>query len=96
VIVIDGITIGHPCCGVLHCPISLQSNRHRFCPDHKERHRLCAVEECEEAAEFTAGFMTCTDVNHRLLETNHKKRDKAMFQLRTQVARPTVSNPDDA
>ncbi|KAJ7699251.1 hypothetical protein B0H17DRAFT_926597 [Mycena rosella] len=34
VVVIDGITIGHPCCGVLRCPIPLGNNRHHFCPYH--------------------------------------------------------------
>ncbi|KAJ7688745.1 hypothetical protein B0H17DRAFT_938044, partial [Mycena rosella] len=98
VIVIDGITIGHPCCGVLHCPtvpIPLGNNRHRFCPHHSPlRDKVCAVEGCEVDAE--TGFMTCNDANHRLLETTHKKRNKAMFQLRTNVARPGVSNPENA
>lgn len=96
VVVVDGITIGHPCCGVLHCDTALASNRHRFCPNHAHRNRVCAVEGCEIVADFQAGYMTCEDPNHRLLETNHKKRDKAMFQLRTRVARPGVSNPENA
>ncbi|KAJ7351332.1 hypothetical protein DFH08DRAFT_957652 [Mycena albidolilacea] len=97
VVVIDGVTIGHPCCGVLHCPIPLALNRHRFCPHHAPlRDKVCAVEGCETPAEFDQGFKTCSDSNHRLLETNHKKRDKAMFQLRTHVARPGVANPENA
>ncbi|KAJ6525243.1 hypothetical protein DFH09DRAFT_936833 [Mycena vulgaris] len=84
VVVIDGITIGHPCCGVLHCPIPLANNRHRFCPHHAPlRDKVCAVEGCESDAEFDNGYMTCSNPTHHLLETTHKKRDKAMFQLRT-------------
>ncbi|KAJ7712770.1 hypothetical protein B0H16DRAFT_1342021 [Mycena metata] len=90
VVVIDGISIGHPCCGVLHCPNSL--NRHRFCTAHAHRHNVCAVEGCEVAADSDDGFMTCCDPNHRLLETTHnfKKRDKAMFQLRTNITAEEV------
>ncbi|KAJ7155589.1 hypothetical protein C8R46DRAFT_863901, partial [Mycena filopes] len=80
--VIDGITIGHPCCGILHCAIPLANNRDRFCPNHAARRKVCAVEGCEVAADVAGGFMTCSDANHRELETVHKQRDKAMFQLR--------------
>ncbi|KAI0051230.1 hypothetical protein FA95DRAFT_1485797 [Auriscalpium vulgare] len=31
-IVVDGITLGHPCCGVFRCRVPLANNRHRFCP----------------------------------------------------------------
>ncbi|KAJ7051020.1 hypothetical protein C8F01DRAFT_1343341 [Mycena amicta] len=93
VVVIDGITIGHPCCGVLHCPTLLSNNRDRYCPEHASLDDICAVEGCEEPAEH--GYRTCADGDHRHLETMHKKRDKAMFQLRTKVARSGVSNPEN-
>ncbi|KAK7014293.1 hypothetical protein R3P38DRAFT_2463109, partial [Favolaschia claudopus] len=94
VLVIDGITIGHPCCGVHDCPEPLITNRHRFCHGHYHRHHICAVEGCEQTV--ADGFMTCTDQNHRQLELNHKGRDKALFQLRERLQRANVSHPNDA
>ncbi|KAF7372143.1 hypothetical protein MVEN_00073200 [Mycena venus] len=94
VVVIDGITIGRPCCGVHNCPEPLRSNRHRFCLGHDDRHYICAVEGCEAAVEHD--FLTCHNADHRLLETNHKKRDKALFQLRGRLQRANVSHPNDA
>ncbi|KAK6967007.1 hypothetical protein R3P38DRAFT_2512649, partial [Favolaschia claudopus] len=43
VVVIDGITIGHPCCGIHNCPEPLISNRHRFCYGHNHHDKICAV-----------------------------------------------------
>ncbi|KAJ7353282.1 hypothetical protein DFH08DRAFT_987489 [Mycena albidolilacea] len=94
VLVIDGITIGHPCCGVHDCPEPLITNRHRFCRGHDHRHHICAVEGCEQPVEPT--FMTCPIVEHRQLELTHKTRDKALFQLRGRLQRATVSHPNDA
>ncbi|KAJ6592961.1 hypothetical protein B0H19DRAFT_1279753 [Mycena capillaripes] len=95
VLVIDGITIGNPCCGVHDCPEPLINNRHRFCHGHDYRHHICAVEGCEHPVE--PQFMTCTITEHRELELNHKKRDKALFpELRGRLQRASVSNPDDA
>ncbi|KAJ7165520.1 hypothetical protein C8R43DRAFT_1122234 [Mycena crocata] len=69
VLVVDGITIGHP-------------------------HHICVVEGCEQAVEVN--FMTCGIAEHRELERNHKKRDKALFQLRGRLQRANVSHPNDA
>ncbi|KAF7331311.1 hypothetical protein MKEN_00008300 [Mycena kentingensis (nom. inval.)] len=80
VVVVDGITIGHPCCGVLHCPNPLKKHHDRFFQQSDHQH----------------GYLTCSDPNHRELETKRKKRDKAMFQLRLRVARAGVANPEDA
>ena len=30
VVVIDGVTVGHPCCGVPNCKVPLDNNRHRL------------------------------------------------------------------
>jgi len=32
ILVID-ITIGHPCCEILHCAVALTNNRHWYCPE---------------------------------------------------------------
>ncbi|KAK7000786.1 hypothetical protein R3P38DRAFT_2390893, partial [Favolaschia claudopus] len=92
VVLIDGITIGRPCCGVHNYPEALGSNRHRFCRDY--RHHICAVEGCEAAVE--PKYLTCCVSDHRLLETYHKKRDKALFQLRGRLQRANVSHHNDS
>ncbi|KAJ7662582.1 hypothetical protein DFH06DRAFT_987125 [Mycena polygramma] len=46
VLVIDGITIGHPCCGVHDCPEPLITNRHRFCSGHDYREHDSDRTEC--------------------------------------------------
>ncbi|KAF7304403.1 hypothetical protein HMN09_00842400 [Mycena chlorophos] len=60
----------------------------------KTRNALSRAAAC--FCDIDNGFLTCSDPGHRHLETVHKKRDKAMFQLRTRVARSGVSNPEDA
>ncbi|KAF7308041.1 hypothetical protein MKEN_01166400 [Mycena kentingensis (nom. inval.)] len=92
----DGITIGHPCCGVLHCPNPLKKHHDRFCEQHAYRANFCCVEGCSAPSDHQHGYLTCSDPNHRELETKRKKRDKAMFQLRLRVARAGVANPEDA
>ncbi|KAF8220817.1 hypothetical protein L208DRAFT_1537531 [Tricholoma matsutake] len=46
VIVGDGINMGHTCCGIFHCLISLLNNRHHFCLIHFLNHSICAVTGC--------------------------------------------------
>jgi CxC6 like cysteine cluster associated with KDZ transposases/CxC5 like cysteine cluster associated with KDZ transposases len=98
VLVIDGITIGHPCCGIAHCPVDLTNNQHRFCPIHQHQHNVCAVEGCEAPVEKAAdkSYMTCSISEHRLLEDTYKLRNKAMFQLKGRLQRADVSTADDA
>ena len=100
-IVIDGVTIGHPCCGILHCSIPLANNRHRYCPDHDGHHYICAVEGCLQpvAPRFSAGDparMTCDLKNHAALEKRHKQRGTAFFQLRGKLQRTNVAHPVDS
>jgi hypothetical protein len=93
-IVSDGITIGHPCCGVAHCTVPLQNvKRDRFCPGHEYRLTVCAVENCEH--EISPGYLTCADPMHRKLEEKRQLRNSANFQMRPQLQRTTVSNPPD-
>lgn len=100
VLVIDGITIGHPCCGILHCSTPLANQQHRYCPGHNGYHYICAVEGCTEAvATHDPGEparMTCNDMNHAALEKRHKQRGTAFFQLRGKLQRATVAHPVDS
>jgi len=101
VLVIDGITIGHPCCGILHCAVPLANNRHRYCPNHDGHHNICAVEGCIRAVAATLmphdpPRMTCDTPEHSALEKRHKKRGTAFFQLRGRLQRANVANPVDS
>lgn len=94
VLVIDGITIGHPCCGILHCAIPLANNRHRYCPAHDAHHHICCVEGCskpiEPSTEDNPPRMTCEEPDHSALEKRHKQRGAAFFQLHGKLKHANV------
>lgn len=98
-LVINGITIGHPCCGILHCSTPLTNQQHCYCPGHDGYHYICAVEGCTEAvATHDPGElarMTCNDMNHATLEKRHKQQGTAFFQLCGKLQRATVAHPVD-
>jgi len=84
-VVVDGVTVGHPCCTAHDCPIPLESSRDRYCPAHAHLSSLCVAISCNETTE--ANFKTCTDPDHRNLETRYSMAAKAMFQLRHRLER---------
>ncbi|KDR76382.1 hypothetical protein GALMADRAFT_480195 [Galerina marginata CBS 339.88] len=94
VIVTDGITIGHPCCGVAHCDQPLQNNQDRFCSLHQDEENICAVVNCRNRVEV--GYLTCHLEKHRALETHRKMSKKGFFQLRDHLSRQKVTHPNDA
>ncbi|KAJ7176233.1 hypothetical protein C8R43DRAFT_943027 [Mycena crocata] len=80
VLVVDGITIGHPCCGVHDCPEALITNRHRFCRGHDHRHHICAVEgfTAEEVEEMVVGGNDCKAAK----DPNGNRKIRALFGRR--------------
>lgn len=94
-IVVDGVTLGRPCCAVHDCHEDLPSNRDRFCKTHADLHQQCAVEGCENSV-AAANRMTCSLEDHKTLEDQHHARGQAMFQLKRLIERRTVSNPENA
>ena len=94
VVVTDGITIGHPCCGVAHCSQPLENNKDRFCQGHKDEQNICCVVKCRKPVE--SGYLTCPEPNHRAIDTRRQMGNKAFFQLRDRLARQKVTHPDDA
>ena len=84
-VVVDRITIGHPCCGVHNCTIPLESARNRFCQRHQEYEQVCSVVDCDAIVE--SGFKTCTKGAHRDYELHVRERGKAMFQLKDHLKR---------
>ena len=79
-VVVDGVTVGHPCCSEHDCPRPLQSVKDRYCLTHTHLSNLCVALSCDEHAQ--QGFKTCTNPDHRNLETKYNMASKAMFQLR--------------
>jgi hypothetical protein len=92
--VTDGITIGHPTCGVHDCDIPLESQKHRFCPKHKSETNICVVTSCSSAVD--KGHRTCSIPEHRKLEEYNAVHNKAMFQLKHRLARLKTSQPTEA
>ncbi|KAF8588915.1 hypothetical protein K439DRAFT_1333904, partial [Ramaria rubella] len=85
-VVIDGITLGHPCCaGDLECKNVLPSNRAVYCKEHQYKVEQCAVTTCSSCV--TPGCKTCADPEHRACEEYYKLMGKAMFQLKSRLER---------
>ncbi|THH18979.1 hypothetical protein EUX98_g8864 [Antrodiella citrinella] len=82
-VVMDGITIGHPCCGVLNCHVPLANQRHRFCPNHANQNSICSVKDCSEPV--VDGSLACCDPQHQEMERVSKERGQAFFQLQNRL-----------
>lgn len=100
VIVIDGISIGCPCCGKHNCHIPLGSNHNRFCPMHQDLDGQCAIVGCErpirKSGPNEAKTLVCTDPKHREIECVHTQKGQARFVLKDRLLRQRVSHPEDA
>lgn len=92
--VIDGITIGHPCCASHNCHHPLANNHHRYCPDHASLNTECAIVGCN--ASTIKGTMTCHDPLHQNVEHVKKARGEGRFQLKDRLARQRVAHPNDS
>jgi CxC6 like cysteine cluster associated with KDZ transposases len=94
-IITDGLTLGHPCCGVFRCTEPLQNNRNRFCATHFARHWVCAIDGCEQPC-ISAEAKTCANPAHRQMEHLNKARGQAAFILKQRLLHHKVSHPNDA
>ncbi|KAG2141394.1 uncharacterized protein EDB93DRAFT_1089446, partial [Suillus bovinus] len=67
IVIMDGITVGHPCCGIHNCHEPLSNNCNRFCPDHLMTHlRICTIVDCE--CSVILSTRTCDDPTHQAIE----------------------------
>ena len=82
-VVMDGITIGRPCCKVHDCQEPLPSQRARFCVQHSSKNDDCVVVGC--TGKVTPGFQTCLNPSHRSLEDPSNR--SALFVLRRRLER---------
>ncbi|KAF8075908.1 hypothetical protein FPV67DRAFT_1649010 [Lyophyllum atratum] len=94
IIVSDGLTLGHCCCGVFRCTTSLSNNRHRFCPIHHALHETCAIVDCD--APNLPGLKACANKEHQEMERLHFQKGAASFILKERLQRQRVANPNNA
>jgi hypothetical protein len=94
VCVIDGVTVGCPCCSVHNCHIPLENNHRRFCPPHTFRASICAIVGCENPV--VTGSLACAEPSHKEVERIHRERGQARFQLKERLQRARVAHPNDA
>ncbi|KAF6765823.1 hypothetical protein DFP72DRAFT_798441 [Ephemerocybe angulata] len=84
VVVIDGVTLGHPCCTYYNCKTALPKTSHRWCSEHfLTEGGKCVLDDCEEPK--VAGMRTCSDPTHAEMEVLYRLRGQARFLLQKQL-----------
>lgn len=94
-IVGDGVSLGHPCCGIFSCTECLQNNRHRFCKTHFERHGQCAVKGCDARVSAEDGTKTCADPAHKAMEQKHQEKARASFVQKERYKKMQLTHPTE-
>ena len=95
VVVVDGVTVGHPCCTVHNCFEPLETQQNRFCKSHEATEgRVCAIKGCTQLHQKDAHV--CSDPEHVEAERIHVERGQARFQLKGHLERARVSHPNDS
>ncbi|EKM49358.1 uncharacterized protein PHACADRAFT_50953, partial [Phanerochaete carnosa HHB-10118-sp] len=78
-VVVDRVTIGHPCCSIHTCHEGLESQRHRFCPMHHHLDNVCTVIGCNRPV--AEGCHVCDDPVHLSVEGLHHLCGQSRFSL---------------
>ncbi|KAG1731000.1 hypothetical protein EDB19DRAFT_1831826 [Suillus lakei] len=94
VVVVDGVTVGHPCCAVRNCHTPLSKNHHQFCPAHSSYNGTCSIIGCN--LPVVPGHRTCSMPDHKHVEGTYELRGQSRFQLQDCLARARVAHPNDA
>ena len=94
VVVIDGVTVGHPCCSIHNCHIPLSSNRDRYCKDHQDAAGICAIVGC--SSPVVPDSKTCSNEDHQKVEKTHIERGQSRFQLQERLSRARIAHPNDS
>ncbi|KAF8315244.1 hypothetical protein DL93DRAFT_2148981 [Clavulina sp. PMI_390] len=92
-VVVDGVTLGHPCCGVHNCTIPLRKNNRRFCETHSSLHSQCVVTGCSRPVE--EGHQTCALAEHQALESARRLGGSAFFKLKRRFLR-IIGRPESS
>ncbi|KAJ2936392.1 hypothetical protein H1R20_g702, partial [Candolleomyces eurysporus] len=93
-VVMDGITLGRPTCGVALCKLPLASVKDRFCPSHQEQNSVCCIVGCTRTVRPT--FRTCDINDHKRIEDVHLQRSSAAFQYKQRLERARVAHPKNS
>ena len=91
-VVMDGVTLGRPTCGVPHCTLPLANKLHRFCHSHLYFDHKCAIVGCNERTSAPAK-QTCKNPTHQRVEVLHVEHGGAVFQLKERLIRAKVAHP---
>ena len=94
VIVIDGVSVSHPCCGIANCKTPLENNQHRFCPEHSHSNNICSIVNCSNPV--ILGRKSCALADHQHIENIHNQHGQSQFQLREQYERSQLAHPNNA
>jgi hypothetical protein len=94
VVVIDGVTIGHPCCSVRNCHTPLSSNRDRYCEHHRDNASTCAIIGC--STPVVPNSKTCNNEDHQAIEKIHMERGQSRFQLQERLTQARIAHPNDS
>ena len=94
VVVIDGVCIGHPCCGIPNCKVPIKTNRDRFCPAHASQNGICAINSCTNSV--VSGSKVCHLVEHQETEKMHNDQGQSRFQLRERLKRARIACPNNS
>jgi hypothetical protein len=89
----DGVTLGHPCCGFHNCKIPLTTSRDRYCVDHRHLSKICCIKDCNKP--ILPGKRTCADQPHQEIERIYVLRGESRIQLQEKLKRQRVSHPND-
>lgn len=93
-VVIDGVTIGRPCCSIHNCHSPLQSTQHCFFPDHAGFDLICSIIGCNMPT--APKSQTCLDLHHQACKKNHHEHGQAHLQLKEHMKCARVAHPNDA
>ena len=94
VIVINGVSVSHPCCGIANCKTPLENNQHCFCPEHSHSNNICSIVNCLNPV--IPGRKSCTLADHQRVENIHNQHGQSRFQLKEQYECSQLAHPNDA
>lgn len=92
-VVLDGVNMGCPCCGVHDCNNTLESVCNHFCAEHDKYNGECAIVSCLEAIKKV--FKTCKLQDHPKIKLHYYECGKAMFQLKKNLDHVKISQTHD-
>ncbi|KAF8219768.1 hypothetical protein L208DRAFT_1337863, partial [Tricholoma matsutake] len=95
VVVIDGVTVGHPCCGVHNCFKPLENQHKTFCRSHEMTEgRVCTIKGYTQL--WQAQARVCSNPKHLEVEHIYIEHGQAQIQLKEHLERACISHLNDS